>query len=639
MSRDAVRKPSRLFSLRRLPRRTARSGWQIGVVVGVLVGLLAFPSVRNILLAQIQFTLIQESTPWLRAMDSRRMRRELPRLDVAAATFSEDYLIRVGRATLSIDPALRVKRAEGDEDRSLARLAVVAKDFPAATGIYAHLTRAMMRERVRIFTAHSPLPPTAYTLHGRDVKLMQWALKRGEFSDPENAYWQAMSAVTAFAEGNETRGIRALNRTAGKLRWDAYLYEEILGQWRLYAATYGDRGAMQKIGPLSLLSFPHLRELRSMAELARDAADKAEARGDLKQAIHIRRQLWQLGLLMRDTAQWAYEALIGTDIFFVATTDADAKQTTGSIRRLDQWQQSARGVLGLLHRARQGYEVGTLETEAANCGALRDRVDVARYDSAYPGIPPGIPLRELFGSWMQGVCLAQQGLALIAAYGAFWLVQKVPAGRSRVWFRRIAFWSAGAAGGYAAMTLFGGVPNPHYILLLLISLTVWGLLLLRRGSRGEQNESLPPEQLAAVRWTPQTALRLLLCVFLPGLFALIVLRPALTNLHPVAVMLTGILDVPHAVHWETVILQALCAYALPFLLLLVLVAWAMVRRVSPIAAIRFGLPRLFVPSLCVLLVSYLLVLNQTLAMGRRSQSVHQYRRPKRSQLGSHAQRS
>ncbi len=624
MPRDAAHESLPWFSLRnRQPRRAPRSGWQIGVVAGILVGLFAFPAVRNILLAQIQFTLIQESTPWLRAMDSRRMRRELPRLDVAAASFSGDYLVQVGRATLSADFAFRPKRPDNDEDPALARLALVAKDFPAATGIYAHLTRFMMRERVRIFTAHTPQSPTVYTLRGRDVRLMQWALKRGEFNDPENAYWQAMSAVVAFAAGKEEEGVKALNRSSGKLNWDAFLYEEILGQWRLYAATYGDRGAIQKIGPLSLLAFPHLRELRNMAELARDAADKAEARGDLSKAIRIRRQLWRLGLLMRDTAQWAYEALIGTDIFFLATTDADAKLPTGSIRRLDQWQKSAHGMVSLLHRGKQGFEIAVLEAEAANCGALRDRVDVARYDAAYPGIPPGIPLRELFGSWMLGVCLAQQGLALIVAYGAFSLIKRIPTGRSRLWFRRLAFWSAGAAGSYAAMTLFGGVPNPHDVLLFLVSLTVWGLLALRRFGRTKQNEALTPDQIAAVRWNSQTALRLLCGVFLPGLLALLALRPALTSLHPVALMLTGISDVTHTVHWETVILQTLSAYILPFLLLFVLVGWAIWRRVSPLAAIRFGLPRLFVPSLCVLLVSYLLVLNQTLQWdAEASQSIN-----------------
>ncbi len=613
MPHDVTNKPVALFStLRRQPRNAPRSGWQIGVVFGVLIGLFAFPAVRNILFAQAQFTLIQESTPWLRAMDSRQMRRELPRLDVTAASYPGDYLVQVGRATLAADIYLPPKRTDAEEDRSLTRLAVIAKDFPTATGIYSHLPRNMMRDRVRILSAHSPELPTPYVLRSRDVQLMQWALRRGELSDPENAYWQAMLAVVAFAEGKDTEGLRALRRASGKSRWDAYLYEEILGQWRLYAATYGDRGAMQKIGPLSLLSFPHLRELRNMAEMARDKADEAEAKGDLKTAIRIRQNVWRLGLLMRDTAQWAYEALVGTDIFLIATTDTAAKIPTSSIRQLAQWEKSAAGVVRLLHRAKKGYEIETLKTEAANCGALRERVDVARYDSAYPGIPPGIPLRELFGSWMQGVFLAQQGLSLIVAYGVFWLVKRVPSGFSRLVLRRIAFWSAGAVGGYAAMDLIGGVLTSLRVLMLMMALTIWGLLALRNLPREHTEERLTPDELVSVRWTQGTALRLLCLVFLTGLFALIALRPALTSLHPVALMLTGMLDAAHTVRWETVILQTLYASALPFLLLAALVGWAIYRRVSPIAAIRFGLPRLFLPSLCILLVSYLLVLNQTL---------------------------
>src|SRR5262249_9729756 len=104
--------------------------------------------------------------------------------------------------------------------------------------------------------------PTVRSLRagGRDVRLMEWALKAGERDDPTNAFWSAMLATTYFAAMRDDEALRALARAARKSRWDTYLYEEVLGQWRLYSAAYGDQGAMQKIGPLSLLAFPHVRE-------------------------------------------------------------------------------------------------------------------------------------------------------------------------------------------------------------------------------------------------------------------------------------------------------------------------------------------------------------------------------------------
>ena len=82
---------------RRVP---GRSGWLVGVVFGVLIGLWAIPPVRYTLHSQLEFLLAEDSIPWMRALDTRRNEQEITRLNTTAATVPDDYLMQVGRATV-----------------------------------------------------------------------------------------------------------------------------------------------------------------------------------------------------------------------------------------------------------------------------------------------------------------------------------------------------------------------------------------------------------------------------------------------------------------------------------------------------------------------------------------------------------
>src|SRR5687767_784670 len=83
-------------------RRTG-AGWLVGILCGVLIGLWAFPPVRYTLGAQLQFALIQDSFPYLRALDTFCSVREVLRLNSVAASAPDDYLLQVGRATAMAD--------------------------------------------------------------------------------------------------------------------------------------------------------------------------------------------------------------------------------------------------------------------------------------------------------------------------------------------------------------------------------------------------------------------------------------------------------------------------------------------------------------------------------------------------------
>jgi hypothetical protein len=277
----------------RAPRMSRWSGWLIGAVFGVLASLWAFPAVRYTLTAQLEFALAEDSMPWISSLDAQRTARERPRLDQVASRYSDDYLLQVGRATALATPG-ESRRSPAPSsgspddidhnDHTLVRLGAITRSFATTPGAYAHLARYLMADRVRVQRAElsaskstgekeTPAIQTV-TPDRRDLKIMIWALNSGERLDPDNAFWPAMLATTYFAARQDDDALKALNRASRRPRWESYIYEEVLGQWRLYSAAYGDHGAIQQIGPLSLVVFPHLYEIRRMAEMARWHAER-----------------------------------------------------------------------------------------------------------------------------------------------------------------------------------------------------------------------------------------------------------------------------------------------------------------------------------------------------------------------------
>ena len=505
----------------------------------------------------------------------------------------------------------------------LFRLAQLARDFPTQPGGYAHLARYMMAERIRIQRPEivetasaaarkrlTPAIPPSPGVWRRDVRLIEWALKSGAERDPDNAFWPAMLAVAYFAAHRDAEALSAVTQAAHKPRWDAYLYEEVLGQWRLYSAAYGDHGATQKIGPLSLIAFPHLYEIRHAVEMARWHAERAAADGHDEEALHIRRNLAMLGIIMRETASWSYEALIGTDLFLLAATDSTNGRPAGAIQTPVQWERRAPRYLALLARNRK--DVAWVRREVVDCCDLRQRVDVARYDASYPGIPPGIPLVPLFGSWMTGICLLQQMLTLtaVALLTALWgrYGSHLPSSALARRFT-LALLICMTVGGGAM--LFSGVAAPRTALLFLSGLALLTLPLNRRfhASRSDQSE-LP----AAVSeyWKSGTTLRMAAFLLVPLLLCLYERRYYLSSLHPVALLLTSVMGIAPPAAPQDALQTALLGSGLTLALLPVVGAWSVYRRVEPLAALVLGLRRITIPLLVCLSLAYIAVLNQTL---------------------------
>lgn len=598
-----------------------RSGWLLGIVFGVAVGLFALPTVRFTLLGQLQFAILEESRPFMGVTDSRGLEREVVRLDATAAAAPADYLLQVGRATALATPNDNIGFDGAENDHVIFRLAQLAHDFPTRAGAYSHLARYMMAERIRIQRpeiietagANSrtpPITPPPAAVWRRDVRLIEWALKSGAAQDPDNAFWPAMLSVAYFAADRDTEALAALTLAAHKPRWDAYIYEEVLGQWRLYSATYGDHGATQKIAPLSLIAFPHLSEIRHAVEMARWHAEQAVEAGHDEEAMRIRRNLAMLGVVMRETASWSYEALIGTDIILLSATDSTDRRPTGAIQTPVQWERRAPRYLALL--LRNNKDTGWIRHQVADCCDLRAQVNVARYDASYPGIPPGIPLVPLFGSWMAGICLLQQmlTLTLVALAGAFWSRYGSRLPRPLL-LRRLLFATLFCLTVGSGGLLFFGIPTPHLALLFLSCLTLLTIPLLRRFRRFSVDPPLSQEELDA-SWKSGTSLRMTVFLIIPLLLFLYERRYFISSLHPVAVLLTNIMGIEPNPVPEAALQTALLTSGLTMTMVVVVGLWSLYRRIEPVQALLLGLRRISLPLLACLSLAYIGVLNQTL---------------------------
>ena len=577
-------------------------------------------------------------------------------MDITASLFPDDYLLQVGRATVSVTsgnahplslPAIaHADNVPAQPDHALLQLTRIARDFPIAQGAQAHLARYMMSERIRIqraeLTKASTVPPR-YT----DVKLMTGALKNGQRVDPDNAFWTAMLATTYFAAGRDQLALDALAQSAQQTHWDSYLYQEVLGQWRLYSLAYGDHGAAQKIGPLSLIAFPHLQELRHMAEMARWYADQAAQKGDISKAIRIRRSIRELGHILRDNATWAYEALYGTDLLLISACDSDSASQPSTIRTVREWEKQAQGYLAFLKKAGRLSEITVLYTEVEGSCRLRTQVDFARADASYPGIPPGIPLIALFGVWMTGVCLIQQALLFCLGMGLAcgWQRGAKRGFHASRMMRLLAWWSLVGGTTGIALLLFTNLPSSRLAILFFAgagALLVMGAdalqqMLVRRARKsaaGEAASCLLPDKVEwgsddqyampspyameqsqiERRWQCGTTVRFLVALMAPGLLLLWFLHPLLSSLHPVAILLATMMGIEPLTTGVHALQVGLLACALPLILVVELCAWALWRRVRVINAVTYGLRRLFLPALTGLVLFYLLLLNQTLRL-------------------------
>ncbi len=587
------------------------NGISAGILIGVLIALWLFAPYRLAFLSQLRFAWSPDSLGWLRVLDSRKSERELPRLDATASRRPDDYLLQVGRTTVSaaFDNLASSERASPtpSNDRTMLRLASLPRIFPASPGAYAHFIRYMTASFVRVDSADPD-----YQLHPDHRHLTLWAIQNGEKLDPRNAYWPGMHLVLSLADGKTEDAIALLSQFYQNSYWESYVFEEALGQWRLYAETYGDQGAVQKIAPLSLIAFPHLQQLRAAAERLRAVADNEEKRGKPERAIEIRRGLIRLSKLLQAQSRWAYEALFGTEILRIAITDSTKEKSKLVARAFHPrlWEQLATNYLALLNRNGRGREIERLRREMNAASELRDRIDQARYDTSYPGIPPGIPLAALFNNWMADVGLLRQCLSLLLLTGIIWVADGV---RKSLWpphiYRTVAMIVFLFSFTISGLSLLIEVPEAGVALIFFWSAAALLLLCRIVTENGTELEAEGTIRSAAL-------LRLLASAVIPFVVLAYETRPLMGARHPVALLLNGAMGVhPAPALGESLTLACLTA-GIALGLVLGILVWSSRRRTTLRSLFRLFTSQLLLPLLASLSVIYLFHLSHTINLDR-----------------------
>lgn len=610
----------------------SRTGWLVGVLLGVCGSLLVLPPVRFMVLAQVRFALSNRALPFVNQFSGGPGDQEVSLFNRAAAAHPDDYLLQVGRATaLAASGGLDRRSAHGSlapQDNTLYRLGVVMRTFPDAPGAYAHQARYMMNDRIRIepqTSAASANKSSPSTDPGEklpdpdDLSMMEWALRSGEKRDGDNAFWPTMLAVTCFAAHRDIDGMDALSRAAHKLRWDAYIYEEVLGEWRLYSAVYGDYGAVQKIGPLSLVSFPHLGEIRQMAQLVRHIAESDVGKGNVAHAVKLRRELLTLGMIMRDRSQWAYEALIGTDVCIISGTDSNSPLVPARVRTSAQWKQNGAGYLSLLERTHRNFDIAFVSREIDTSCTLRNRIDMARFDRSYPGIPPGIPLADLFGNWMASVYIVQQILAFTLMTATMSLWQRASSFGFSVRATAQAGWIWLVSGVcISGFLMFAGVPSIGVAatFLCLLLLLIVGLVNRIQQAFGLERKSdtsevgAPNDNARSKRIAAAVAI----AAALPPIIVIFASRDYLSAQHPIAAALTSLVDVGHNMSIRETFMHALMACGVPLLAVFGLLVMSVFKRKMAVATSARVLVAMTPATIMVLGLAYVVLLNRTLML-------------------------
>ncbi len=113
-------------------------------------------------------------------------------------------------------------------------------------------------------------------------------------------------------------------------------------------------------------------------------------------------------------------------------------------------------------------------------------------------------------------------------------------------------------------------------------------------------------------WNSATTVWLGAIVLVPGLIALTMLRPVVSSLHPVAVLLTSLIGAMRPMTPGLVLGTALLAGTLPVALTLAASVWGLLRNIRPLPAALLALHRASLPLVAGLAVSYILLLTYTL---------------------------
>ncbi len=325
-------------------------------------------------------------------------------LQRAASSAPDDYLIQAGYASLSLNTDSNMPTPRD----GVILLKHLTSSFPSTPGAYALLSRALLQQGALSYSVPliPSLPSRKIVLSADDSKSLFQLVRQAALIDRRNAYWPSIQAYIAFSDNHPKTGEAYLERAVHCKIWNSYLDDQVVGQWKLFQAAYGDNGVLQELEPLAALAFPHLLALRQMAAQAIMNANRFTENGHPKEAIKIRNNIAELGRLLRDNASWSYEALFGAELTLIAETDFPDLHSNPPVT-IQEWEFQSRSYLKLLRKYHNPYQ-NIAETQAMDSLNVQRIIGGARSNAYYPGIPPGVPLEDYFANWMKGVVIIRE---------------------------------------------------------------------------------------------------------------------------------------------------------------------------------------------------------------------------------------
>ncbi|MDE2127511.1 MAG: hypothetical protein KGJ62_13065 [Armatimonadetes bacterium] len=605
------------------PRRAGCGGWLAGALLGIGAALLVFPAVRQTALAQAQFALSPQNWFSRAAAGSYYSSEQKRRLLRTAARYPTDYLIQLGSAT---SPVIHRSVSGAGAARAAARLAAIAAQHPDSPGIYAHIARYLIEADMpvsrRQAAAGGHVAAVANpALFSADVRALLEDLHAGWHRDLGNGYFPALIAAVEFAVGSNRQAESTLSAAARMPRWNSYLYEQVLGQWRLTAAAYGDLDAARLTEPLSYLQFAHLRLLREMTLLARARAYKLAGAGHANRASRLLVNVAWVGHNLRTNSDWMLEALCGADMEVLASTNATVVEPPAS---LAQWIGLSSQMRNLLHGGYYVSDIGWLHNQAEASLDLRKDAQRSGSLSSDPVIAEA-PVAELLGTWMLGVLILRQAglLILIAVTLPLWLGSSLRL-RLRAGWGRLAAWLfvVGAAGACVVSATAGLRSGPIDtivagcgVALLAMAAEWWfehhHLSTASILPRDQWTEAIA-EARAHWRWSHVlVALALLAAAAAAGIALAL---PQLALLHPLAELLSSSTGLGQPILVEAAWVRIALSFSLSAILIVGAVMWALRAGISPAAACSVACRRAAPAMALCLAVAWVGVLTYTVML-------------------------
>jgi len=409
------------------------------ILAGIaLLLLLVLPATRWLFLTQLRMELLHGQQIDLKAEEQ------------AARNHPGVYPIQLAAALLpqplppNVDPP-----ATTTQNRvRLQRLQDLAARFPDAPSAPATILRYLTLGEVRLHRDEESLYSGIEPKHQPGDKqqsdpellaMFDQAAETGERTDPDNAYFPIMRAISLFDEHRDDEALAEIQRAGEKSYWDDYCTVEADGQLRLNTETYGERGTLNRVAMQAAILFPHFSAIRGVARMAMYKATEAELAGRKEEGLAIRMALMRVGSTMRVQSPSYIGTLVGIAISAISTGRpggapaiklASNEESTEEKRQQLQQERLSR-YYDYLRSFDHAEEVRLVQKEMA---AGNEAKEIGSHFQELPPFGKGT-LNTLFGVWAANIVMLSNMLLLLALGVAAWAATRIKPRKNLVAWR------------------------------------------------------------------------------------------------------------------------------------------------------------------------------------------------------------